>query len=378
MKRLFRSAAVLSAATLLTMPTLVAPAAALAQPTYPGAPLFTTLADALSQVPTPQTSYPVPLGPATPLATEAGLTGLQLTTGFLPAGGQIYHEYGHYGAHAVQSTGVITSCGPFYQLYNEVLRLGHGVTTDISCYGTYPAGDTSWVGSELIYPADSTSATPAPLLIMSPGIGVEPGMMQAHAEFFASHGYVVALGYSMANWFGNQMLLAAAHAATAATDPSHPLHQAIDFTASVAVGHSAGGGSALRVAELLPQAMQSLGVADFQLQGTVGINPGPSDFGLASPPVQIPLLVLVAEHESLVAHPLSRLAYDRATGPKWWAVHAGAYHGTYLDTPLKNSYDATVLAFLRFCAGDPAASQVFTGANYQLASDSEWIAVERG
>lgn len=344
---------------------------------YPGSQLFTGISEGLQQIPTPSETKPLPLGPLQQPAAEIGISGLAATAPFTPTAGLIRTTYGAYGTLPIASTGVITECGPFYQLYNEVLRLTHGVTTDISCYGTFPSGNTSWVGSELIYPADISAAQPAPLIVLSPGIGVEPGMMQSHAEFYASHGYVVALGYSMANWFGYQMLLAAGTAAAASQDTSHPLYQAIDFSHSYAIGHSAGGGSALRITELLPQAMHVVGVNDFQLQATVGINPGPSDFGLGSAPSSIPTLVLVAEHESLVAHPLSRIAYDRATGEKWWAELRGAYHGTYLDDPQLNAYDATILAFLRYTAGDPTAANVFTG-EFLLSQDAEWQAVERG
>lgn len=355
----------------------VAPIAAPAQ----AKPVFEELADLAAQVPTPTEDQVPQVGPeAAALSSELGTTGFRLTKPFHHEPGPIRQAYGHRGPHPTAATAVASSnCTPFYQFYNQVLRLSHGVSSPGPCYGIAPEGKAPAVGHQFFYPTDLAAGERAPLIVLSPGIGVEPGTMHRHAEFYASHGYIVAMGYSWLNWFGAQMAGAAAALHIADLNPNDPLYQHVDFSRMMLVGHSAGGGSALRMSGLMDGFMHSIGRTDARVIGVAGINPGPADFALASPPSAVPSLVMVAEHETLVTHPQSRIAYDRATGSKWWAMLKDAAHGAYLDTPETTPYDATIVAMADWLAkGDTKAAGVFQGDQYLLAQDPEFGRVERG
>lgn len=329
-----------------------------------------------SDIPNPPEN--IPLVPPSQLSSDLGTTGMMITAPFNQAPGAIRKEFGVPGPHTTAATITTRGCGPFYQFYNTVIRLNHGVTSPAGCYGTQPEGNLPAFGYQFIYPNDLAPGQKVPVLFLSPGIGTEPGMMHRHAEFYASHGYAVVLGYSFFNWFGEQFELAAHAANHADQDPKSPLYQHLDFSNIVLAGHSAGGGSAIRVAGTLDGLLRNAGHPEAKIKGAIGINPGPSDFSLASPPSPVPTMVLAAEHESLVAYPLSRVAFDKATGPKWWAIVRNAEHGSYLDAPNVNIYDSLVVSFSDYVTnGDAAASHVYTGDDYLLGKDSELTGVER-
>lgn len=331
------------------------------------------IADALQSIPQPAEDI-APQAPQ-PLA-DIGLTGTRITAPFHSEPGTIRKAFGAPGSHPVASSLPATDCTPFYELYNQTLRFNHGNNVLPQCYGITPEGPNPAIGYQFIYPADLEAGQRAPLIVLSPGIGAEPGMVHHHAEFYASHGYIVALGYSVANWFGEQMDIAALAANQADLDPTSPLYQRVDFSHILLVGHSAGGGAAIREAGLLDKLLQSAGREDARIAGTVGINPGPSDFGLASPPSPVPTLVLAAEHESLVPWPMSKLAYDRATGPKWWAVVRGAEHGVYLDASDLTVYDSLIIAFADYTLrGSSQAASVYEGEDMLLKTDQELMNV---
>ena len=330
---------------------------------------LTPLTDTLNSIEQPAEDI-APTVPA-PLE-EIGLTGTRITAPYEQAPGKIRETFGAPGSHPVASTVPTIDCTPIYALYNQILGFNHGNNVPPECYGVTPEGPNPAIGFQFIYPTDLAQGQRAPLIVLSPGIGSEPGMVHHHAEFYASHGYVVALGYSVANWFGEQMNIAALGANQADLDPQSPLYQRIDFSKMLLVGHSAGGGSALREAGMIDKLLQSTGRTEAAVLGAVGINPGPSDFGLASPPSPVPTLVLAAEHESLVPWPLSKIAYDRATGPKWWAIVRGAEHGLYLDASDVSIYDSLVISFADYTIRhDPEAAKVYVGPDNWLSKDSE-------
>lgn len=301
---------------------------------------------------------------------QLGLTGIRLTAPYSQDAGQIRSTFGTAGSHDTASTIVSHECtSTFHRLYNLVLKYQQGVASPAPCWDTAPAGSDPIVGTQLIYPADIDSLESAPLIVLSPGIGVEPGMVSRQAALYASHGYVVSVGYSLANWFGYQVELAAT-AAIEANTKSGPLQGKIDSSNTVLVGHSAGGGSVMRVAEQLSDAMHTAGDTAFNVKGVVAINPGPADFGLASVPTTRPALILLAEHETLVPHPLSEMLYEQARGPKWLATVNGSLHGTYLDAPERSVYAGLVLSFAEYTLkGSPRAVAVYEGDG--LAQDSE-------
>ena len=221
--------------------------------------------------------------------------------------------------------------------------------------------------------AEGTVAS-APLLILSPGVGANAGMIDRQARLYASHGYVVSLGYSFLNWFGYQVELAAKGAVDQSLDQSSPLYGKIDFSRTMLVGHSAGGGSVARMGALLDGAINGYRDVGFRTAGLVDVMGGPADGGVAGPAPAVPGLFMVAEHETLVPWPMTRLAYDRHTGPAWWTVVKGTTHGSILDDPKYNAIGAMVLTF----ADDSAkAAGVYAGENYRLASDPELMLTER-
>lgn len=338
--------------------------------------VFDSLAGMLSQYPQPEQDiapdFPQPM-------QDAGLTGLRVTAPFHSEPGRIRQTFSAPGPHAVDATITTKECTPFYKFYNEVLRLNHGVGVQQPCYAIAPEGETPAIDFQFIYPTDLAEGELAPLMVLSPGIGVEPGMMHERAKFYASHGYIVALGYSVANWFGEQMELAGLGTHMAEQDPQSPLHGHVDFSRIILIGHSAGGGSAMRQAGILDGLLRAAGRSEAKIAGAMGINPGPSDFGLASPPSSVPSLFVVAEHETLVAWPLSKIAYDRATGPKWWTVARNAAHGQYLDAGDRSVYDALVISFADYTTKhDSSAARVYEGPDMWLANDPELMNTTSG
>lgn len=302
-----------------------------------------------------------------------------ITEPFAPEPGQLRKEFGAMGSHPVAATREAMPCdGAVYTIYNRVLRDLHGLHGTTGCYDVLPeSANASPVGAQLIYPADIDSMESAPLIVLSPGIGTEPGMYDAHARLYASHGYVVALGYNFTNWFAPQMVLAASVAAAVNADESTPLAGKIDFSRTMLVGHSAGGGSAIFLNNKMDKAFQSAGI-DMVTRGLVAINPGPSDGGLLSTPPEIPSLVAIAEYEDIVPFDTDRRGYRDAAGPAWEAVVTGSYHGTYLDDPSKNVLGSLVLSFGEYVLdGTDRAKAIYEGDNYRLATDSELKDVQR-
>lgn len=313
----------------------------------------------------------VGIGPA-----SIGLT--EVASPAMPApDGTIRKDFGVYGDHEVRATREVQACDDLlYSFYNAMLASSMDVEEVPSCFDVAPTGGRSPVGVEYYYPAGIADGTleSAPLIVMSPGIITNPGMLDRQARLYASHGYVVSLGYSFLNWFGYQVELAAKGAVDQSLDQSSPLYGKIDFSRTMLVGHSAGGGSVARMGALLDGAINGYRDVGFRTAGLVDVMGGPADGGVASPAPAVPGLFMVAEHETLVPWPMTRLAYDRHTGPAWWTVVKGTTHGSILDDPKYNAIGAMVLTF----ADDSAkAAGVYAGENYRLASDPELMLTAR-
>lgn len=323
----------------------------------------------------PPVTSTTPLIHMPPMLQDMGLGDIELTAPYSQEAGAIRAGWGAAGPHAVTATAVSHQCTTiFHQIYNVGLQYLHGTNGESPCYSE--VGRPEIVGSQLIYPADIASMDSAPLIVMSPGISTEPGMTSRQAERYASHGYVVALGYTTLNWFGAQLDLATARALEANGNQSSELYQKIDTSRTVLVGHSAGGGAVARVSESLGTIVRQAADPNFQVRGTVAINPGPSDFGTSTPASAVPQLYAIAEKESLVPNPLSRLLYDRAQGSKWWTVVKGAYHGTFLDDPDTNVYSGLVLSFADYVLNHSTqATGVYEGGG--LAADAELTKTEQ-
>lgn len=311
--------------------------------------------------------------------------------------GTIRHDFTRRGDREVSLSLDTRDCDSLvYSVYNEVLRDKHAIESLPECHGTFPGGTLSPVGVQYYWPTDLGSGADgadgkAPLILLSPGIGTEPGMLRRQAEMFASNGYVVAVGYSFFNWFGHQLELAAMGAVDQANDPGSPLHDGIDFGRVIVAGHSAGGGSAIRIGGTLDGTMARYGADGFTTRGIAAIMPGPSDLGYLSPPAQIPLLVAAAENDAEIPRDSTFAQYERHAGPAWWTIVDGTYHGSILDEPSRNAFGALVLSFADYVTspdeagtggpGDPGrtarAAAVYEGPDYRLATDPELSGTQR-
>ncbi|MFC3849716.1 alpha/beta hydrolase [Corynebacterium hansenii] len=361
----FRRGLGAAAAALLALPLLAGGAAA--QPSATGSSPATGSSD-------------VGLGPE-------GIGLGQVQSPVMPAPeGTIRADFSVPGPHEVAATREVQSCDDLvYSLYNTLLTHAFDVKELPSCYDVVPTGGRSPVGVEYYYPAGLAEGTmeSAPLIVLSPGIATNPGMLDRQARLYAGHGYVVALGYSFLNWFGYQVELAAKGAVDQSLSPGSPLHGKIDFSRTILAGHSAGGGSVARMGSLLDGAINGYRDVGFRTAGFVDLMGGPADGGATSPPPSVPALFVVAEHESLVPWPATRRSYDRHAGPAWWTVVAGTTHGSYLDDPKYNAIGALVLSFAEYVTGNgsqsgtPNPAAVFEGDGYRLASDPELKLTER-
>ncbi|WP_295625674.1 alpha/beta hydrolase [uncultured Corynebacterium sp.] len=302
--------------------------------------------------------------------------------------GTIRADFGAPGPHDIDVSEEVGECDDLiYGVYADIVENTMNVNERPSCYDTFPGGAESPVGVKYYYPSELTSdeGATAPLMVFSPGIGANPGMYDRQARLYASHGYVVAMGYSFLNWFGYQVELAAKGAVDQSLDTTSPLHGKVDFSRTMLVGQSAGGGSVARMGGLLDGAMNDYSDVDFRTAGMVPLMNAASDFGTLSPAPSVPALFALAEHESLVPWPFSRLAYDRHTGSAWWTIIKGVSHGSYLDHPKYNAAGALVLSFSEYVAGapygkapsTPDVAAVYEGDGYRLASDPELMATER-
>lgn len=145
--------------------------------------------------------------------------------------GTIRADFGAPGPHAITVTKEARACDDLiHDLYADVVEATMNVHERPSCYDTFPGGTDSPIGVQFYYPtgvAEGTVAS-APLMILSPGVGANAGM--------------------------------------------------IDFSRTMLVGQSAGGGSVARMGGLLDGALNGYRDVDFRTAGFVAIMPGPADF----------------------------------------------------------------------------------------------------
>lgn len=245
--------------------------------------------------------------------------------------GTIRADFGAPGDHGVGFTRDVRPCDDLiYSLYEEILVGMNGVQSPPQCHGAFPNGTDSPVGVQYYWPTGGAGEAAAqaqgqvqgqaPLIVLSPG----------------------------------NVVLA---------------------------GHSAGGGAAIRMGGILDGALSGYDDVEFTTRGIAAAMPGPSDFGYASPAPTVPMLIAVAEQESMVTQPLSRIAWDRHAGPARWTQVNGTYHGSYLDEPSYNAFGALVLGFADHATGrNDAATAVFEdvdGTAYRLSTDPELSGTER-
>lgn len=319
----------------------------------------------------------VPLAAAAPDTGPLGLAPM----GVVPASeSAIQQQFGAPGPYAVSQTRTTQDCVGLTDLYVRVLRLGFDVQDEVECFGTFPdAGLRSPVGVEFYYPEDIAELGALPLVLWTPGILVEPGIYDSTARHLASHGYVVAVNYSLVNWFGLTHEMGAQAAAAANVDATSPLHGHIDLARTVVAGHSAGGGSALVSGGRLQGVGQQF-APEFRVVGALAIEPGPATLGVGVPPSAVPTLIVTGSSDFIV-HPSgwpALVQYPQVQAPAWLTTVRGASHGKPMDGPGNSVFPALEVAFLDYVTKDSAdAAQVFVGPDYALATDGALVNTHR-
>ncbi|CAM3021186.1 Cutinase [Prescottella defluvii] len=322
------------------------------------------------------------LAPAVGASASPDTGSLGLTpTGVVPASASaIQQQFGVPGPHAVTATSSVQDCVGLTDLYVRVVRLGFDVQDDLQCFGTFPdAGLRNPVGVEFYYPEDIAELGALPLVLWTPGILVEPGIYDSTVRHLASHGYVVAVNYSLVNWFGLTHEMGARAAAAVNSDVTSPLHGRIDLTRTVVAGHSAGGGSAL----ISGGRLQGIGTQfdpDFRVVGALAIEPGPATLGIGVTPSTVPTLIVTGTSDFIV-HPAgwpSLVQYPQVQAPAWLTTVRGASHGKPMDGPANSVFPAVEVAFLDYVTkGSARATEVFVGADYTLATDGALVDTRR-
>lgn len=318
--------------------------------------------------------------PVAAAAPDTGLLGLT-PMGVVPASeSAIQQQFGTPGPHPVAQTRTTQDCTGLTDLYVRVVHLGFDVQDELKCFGTFPdAGLRSPVGVEFYYPDDIGELGALPLVLWTPGILVEPGIYDSTARNLASHGYVVAVNYSLVNWFGLTHEMGAQAAAAANADPASPLHGHIDLTRTVVAGHSAGGGSALVSGGRL-QGVGTQFAPEFRVVGALAIEPGPATLGIGVPPSTVPTLIVTGSSDFIV-HPAgwpALVQYPQVQAPAWLTTVRGASHGKPMDGPANSVFPALEVAFLDYVTkGSAEAAQVFVGADYTLATDGALVNTQR-
>ncbi len=319
----------------------------------------------------------VPFAAAAP---DTGLLGLT-PTGVVPASeSAIQQQFGTPGPHRVAQTRTTQDCAGLTDLYVRVVQLGFDVQDEMKCFGTFPdAGLRSPVGVEFYYPDDIADLGVLPLVLWTPGILVEPGIYDSTARHLASHGYVVAVNYSLVNWFGLTHEMGAQAAAAANADAASPLHGHIDLARTVVAGHSAGGGSALISGGRL-QGVGTQFAPEFRVVGALAIEPGPATLGVGVPPSTVPTLIVTGSSDFIV-HPAgwpALVQYPQVQAPAWLTTVRGASHGKPMDGPANSVFPALEVAFLDYVTrGSAEAAKVFVGADYALATDGALMNTQR-
>lgn len=315
---------------------------------------------------------PVDTGSAGSLTERPG----KVDRGVAPAN-SIRGNFSAPGPRPVAATAEATDCDTLVmRVYTKIAQESQGLNKVPGCYGYAPAG-LDPAGVEYVYPADLAAGETAPLVILSPGIGAEPGILDPLSRHLASHGYIVAVGFNVVNWMGTQLNAAAIAATHANGDESSPLHGHVDFSRTAMVGHSAGGGAVMFQAGIIEELLAPV-QPDLDIRSVVALNPGPAEFGVATRPSDAPTLVVVADHETMAPVPLARARYDKLTAPAWWAGTKRTWHATALDWPENNPYAGLTLSFIDFSVRDDAAARAwYAGPGYGLASDPELFDVER-
>lgn len=252
-----------------------------------------------------------------------------------------------------------------------------GNRDDLTCTQGFPRGLGAPIGVNTYYPADISDMSSAPLIVMMPGFFADPGMYDAMARQWVSHGFVVTIPFDPFNSLVYLPAMGVAVAVAANRDPNSVLHNKIDLGHTIFAGHSGGGQAALQAAAVFP-GVASLIDPTMQISGVLAIEPGPLAVGSL---INVPTLFLTGYNDFVVPD----FAWVRwwqynltSNAPAWIANARGVSHFSPVDG-LDNYLSAgTGLAWLRYLAyGDETAKRYFVGPNWLLPSDKTYFSVER-
>ncbi|MGW0245454.1 poly(ethylene terephthalate) hydrolase family protein [Nocardia goodfellowii] len=282
------------------------------------------------------------------------------------------------GPHPVATAVRTNPCqeSVFGMVQHVVVHL-FGNRDDMTCTQAFPNGLESPVGVNTYYPADIADLTSAPLLVFTGGINSNPGMYDALARQWVSHGFVVTIPYDFVNSLAHVPALGVAAALVAHRDPDSPLHNKIDLSRTVFGGHSAGGQAALQAGTLFPRVAASIDPA-LRVAGVLAIEPGPLAVGAL---IEVPTLFLTGYNDWVVPD----FAWVRwwqynlfSAAPAWIANARGVSHFSPVDSLDAYPSAGTAVAYLRYLVfGDETAQQFFVGPNWALPQDKTYFSVER-
>ncbi|MEV0244986.1 hypothetical protein AB0H76_00190 [Nocardia sp. NPDC050712] len=201
----------------------------------------------------------------------------------------------HTGPHPVATTVRTNPCqDSIFGMVQHIVVHAFGNRDNPTCTQAFPNGLESPIGVNTYYPADLSA--PAPLLVFVPGINANPGMYDALARQWVSHGFVVVIPYDYVNSLAHVPALGLATAVLANRDPSSPLHGRIDLGRTVFGGHSAGGQAALQAGAALPRAAAAID-PELRVAGVLAIEPGPLAVGAL---IEVPTLFLTGYNDFVV------------------------------------------------------------------------------
>ncbi|WP_194815883.1 alpha/beta hydrolase [Nocardia sp. XZ_19_385] len=286
--------------------------------------------------------------------------------------------FNNTGPHPVATTVRTNPCqeSVFGMVQHVVVHL-FGNRDDLTCTQAFPNGLESPIGVNTYYPADIADLTNAPLLVFTGGINSNPGMYDALARQWVSHGFVVTLPYDYINSLAYVPALGVATAMVANQDPKSPLYNKIDLGRTVFGGHSAGGQAALQAGTLFPRVAAAIDPA-LRVAGVLAIEPGPLAVGSL---IGVPTLFLTGYNDFVVPD----FAWVRwwqynltFAAPAWIANARGVSHFSPVDGLDAYLSSGTAVAYLRYLAfGEETAEQFFVGPNWLLPHDKTYFSVHR-
>ncbi|NNH74654.1 alpha/beta hydrolase [Nocardia uniformis] len=282
------------------------------------------------------------------------------------------------GPHAVATSVRTNPCqDSVFGMVQHIVVHAFGNRDDLTCTQAFPNGLESPIGVNTYYPADIADMSSAPLIVLVPGIHANPGMYDAMARQWVSHGFVVVVPYDFFNSLAYVPALGVASAVLADRDPNSPLHNRIDLGRTIFAGHSAGGQAALQAGTIFP-GIAALIDPTMQITGILAIEPGPLAIGAL---INVPTLFLTGSDDFVVPD----FAWVRwwqynltFNAPAWIANARGVSHFSPVDGLDNYRSAGTAVAWLRYLAfDDETAKRFFVGPDWLLPMDDTYVSVER-